>query len=198
MIYMLANAWLDAIDQSWVASLANFTLQHRSGKGNVNVDALSRIPWEESQMVTLDPKAIKAIGSSCLLQTKSLSVIEAYVSCNPLAVKFLLVTDVVETPSKFTNKQWKVAQRADKAIAQVINYLQKIPDTKVERKLLSVEAHGMLRPKNTLVLKSECCIGNLLVGCKINPCISFCSWRSIDSKLSQLVMMMFVIQYWEN
>ena len=85
--------------------------------------------------------------SSCLLQTKSLSIAEAYVSCNPLAVKALLAADV-ETPSKFTNEQWKAAQR-------VIGYLQKKSNTEVDRKSLSVEAHGMLRQKDKLVLKSH-------------------------------------------
>ena len=56
-------------------------------------------------------------------------------------------TDVVETLSKLTNEQWKAAQRADKAIAQVIGYLQKKPDTEADRKSLSVEACGMLRKK---------------------------------------------------
>ena len=93
--------------------------------------------------------------NSCLLQTKSLSVNEVYVSCNSLAVKVLLAADVVAMPSKFTNEKWKTAQRADEAITQVISYLQKKPDTKVDRKSLSVEACGMLRQKDKLVLKSD-------------------------------------------
>ena len=72
-------------------------------------------------MATLDPKAVKAVVGSCLLQTKSLSVAEAYIV--PQAVKVLLAADVVETPHKFTKEQWKAAQRADAVIAQVLNYL---------------------------------------------------------------------------
>ena len=141
---------MDATGQRWVASLAkyNFTLYYRSGKSNVDANALSRIPWEETKMATLDPKATKAIEGSCLLQPKSLSVAETYISFNPLAVKALLANSVVETPSEFTNKQWKAAQRTDKAIAQVIGYLQQKPGTEVDRKLLSVEAHGILRQKD--------------------------------------------------
>ena len=46
LTYILTMAWLDAAGQRWVASLANynFTLHNRSGKSNVDVDALSRIP----------------------------------------------------------------------------------------------------------------------------------------------------------
>ena len=62
--------------------------------------------------------AIKAIVGACLLQTKSLSVTEAYI--RPQAVKALLAADVVETPNKFINEQWKAAQMADEVITQVL------------------------------------------------------------------------------
>ena len=145
------------------------------------------------KMAILDPKAIKAIASSCLLQTKSLSVAEAYFSHNPLAVKALLATDVVETPSKFTNKQWMETQRADEVITQVIGYLQKKSDTKADRKSLSVQANSMLRKKRQISPQAWLVVDNLLVDCKINPLISLYSQRSITSRLSLLVMMMLVI-----
>ena len=133
----------------------NLTLHYRSGKSNVNANTFSRIPWEESEMATQDPKAIKAVMSSCFLQPKSLSVAQGYVSYNSLAVKALLAADVVETPSKFSNEKCKAAQRADEAITKVIGYLQKKPDTEVDRKSLSSETCGMLRQKDKLVLKSD-------------------------------------------
>ena len=47
--YILTTAKLDATGQRWVASLANhnFKIFYRSRKLNVEVDALSHIPWEE-------------------------------------------------------------------------------------------------------------------------------------------------------
>ena len=66
----------------------------------------------------------------------------------------MLATEIVETPNKFTNEQWKAAQRADEVIAQVLDYLQKKPDT-VDRKSLSDEAHGMVRQNDKLVLKCD-------------------------------------------
>ena len=66
----------------------------------------------------------------------------------------LLASDVVEKPYKFTNEQWKAAQRADEVITQVHDYLQKKPET-VYRKSLSDEAHGMVRQKDKLVLQSD-------------------------------------------
>ena len=48
LTYVLTTAKLDATSQRWIASLANydFKIYYRSGKLNVDVDSLSRIPWE--------------------------------------------------------------------------------------------------------------------------------------------------------
>ena len=48
LTYILMTAKLDATGQRWIASLTNynFTMQYRSGKQNIDADALSRIPWD--------------------------------------------------------------------------------------------------------------------------------------------------------
>ena len=50
LTYILTTAKLDATGQRWVASLANYNFQifYRSGKLNVEADALSEIPWENT------------------------------------------------------------------------------------------------------------------------------------------------------
>ena len=47
LTYVLTTTKLDATGQRWVASLANynFTITYHSGKHNINVDAVSRVPW---------------------------------------------------------------------------------------------------------------------------------------------------------
>ena len=47
LTYILTTAKLDATGQRWVARLAdyNFNLHYKSGKSNMDADALSRIPW---------------------------------------------------------------------------------------------------------------------------------------------------------
>ena len=57
LTYILTTARLDATRQSWVASLANynFKIVYRSGKLNVEADALSRIPWENTRVNHLEP-----------------------------------------------------------------------------------------------------------------------------------------------
>ena len=56
LTYVLMTAKLDATGQRWVASLANYNFKifYRSGKQNVEADALSRIQWD-------DPLVIKTI-----------------------------------------------------------------------------------------------------------------------------------------
>ena len=48
LTFLLTTAKLHATGQKWVVSLTNynFKLHFKSGKLNVGVDALSRIPWE--------------------------------------------------------------------------------------------------------------------------------------------------------
>ena len=53
LTYTLTTAKLDATGQRWVASLANYNFKifYRSGKLSVETDALSRVCWENTQIV---------------------------------------------------------------------------------------------------------------------------------------------------
>ena len=61
LTYILTTAKLDAICQRWVASLANydFRIFYKSGKTNVEADALSRIPQDNHTI--LDTPTVKTI-----------------------------------------------------------------------------------------------------------------------------------------
>ena len=61
LTYILTTAKLGATGQRWVASLANynFKISYRSGKFNVEADALSCIPWESTQMKNVEPLIVK-------------------------------------------------------------------------------------------------------------------------------------------
>ena len=52
LTYILTSAKLDAMGQHWVTALSiyNFQIYYRSGKTNANADALSRIPWDASEI----------------------------------------------------------------------------------------------------------------------------------------------------
>ena len=70
---ILTTAKLDATGQSWVSSLANYNFKifYRSGKLNVEADALSRIPWENTQVDHIECRIVKT-----KLQSKLVSDVE--------------------------------------------------------------------------------------------------------------------------
>ena len=79
LIYVLTSAKLDATGHHWVAWLANsnFALNYRSGKMNVDSDALSHIPkGEHDQHIEVD--SVQALISQAAQGT---TLMEAY-SCN--------------------------------------------------------------------------------------------------------------------
>ena len=68
MTYILTTARLDATGKRWVVSLANYNFKifYRSGKLNVEADALSRIPWENTQVNHLEPLIVNMMLQSKL------------------------------------------------------------------------------------------------------------------------------------
>ena len=69
LAYILTTATLDATRQRWVASLANYNFKifYKSGKLNVEADALLRIPWENTQVHHLEPLIVKTMLQSKLM-----------------------------------------------------------------------------------------------------------------------------------
>ena len=59
LTYVLTMAKVNATGHWWVAQLAthNFTICYRSGKANVEADALSWIEWDQ----TVEPEVVKVI-----------------------------------------------------------------------------------------------------------------------------------------
>ena len=53
---MLTTAKLDAMGHRWITGLANynFHIHYKSGKSNVEADALSRIDWEKCDEIIQD------------------------------------------------------------------------------------------------------------------------------------------------
>ena len=64
LTYILTSAKLDATRQRWVASLANYDFRflYKTGKSNVEADALSHIP--RASNILIDAPAVKAIISA--------------------------------------------------------------------------------------------------------------------------------------
>ena len=68
---MLTTAKLDAMGHRWIAGLANynFYIHYKSGKGNVQEDALSRIDWEKGDEI-IQADSIQAIVTSILTKAR--------------------------------------------------------------------------------------------------------------------------------
>ena len=116
---ILTTAKLDATGQRWVASLANYNFKifYKSGKLNVEVDALLFIPWENTQMKNVEPLIVKT-----MLQSKMESEIsfpEEY-----FLERVLLKSMTVDTTLKLTQKDWVKEQMDDVDINKVVQLLK--------------------------------------------------------------------------
>ena len=128
LTYILTTARLDATGQRWDASLANYSFKifYRSGKCNVEADALSRIPWENTQVNYLEPFIVNTMLQS-KLETK-IGIPEKYLQLN-VVQKGMLVNS---TP-KLTHSELVKEQHEDSDIGSVN---QLIKTDKVENMLL--------------------------------------------------------------
>ena len=95
LTYILTIAKLDATGQRWVASLANYNFKifYKSRKLNVEADALSRIPWESTQVEHMEPLIVKTMLQSKL--ESEISFPKEY-----LPVNLLLKSRTIDTTLK--------------------------------------------------------------------------------------------------
>ena len=113
LTYILTTAKLDATSHRWVAALAayNFTLNYKPGKTNVDVDALSRIPWNREQ--TVEPKTVgHSLGN---VISKAGCVIECYTGHTTTVPEPVPKVD----PGKMSVTDWIAAQREEKGLRKV-------------------------------------------------------------------------------
>ena len=117
LTYLLTTAKLDATGLRWVVSVTNynFKLHYKSGKLNVEADALLRILWkEEEELCPLDTIALKAIinrgynGDSSILEVPS-----GTISVIPKSL-------VVDSTTMLSKQDWEREQQADLDIGPII------------------------------------------------------------------------------
>ena len=118
LTYILTTAKLDATRQRWVASLANYNFKifYRSGKLNVEADALSRIPWKNTQVDHLEPLIVNTMLQS-KLETE-IGIPEEYLQLNAIQKKML----VNNTPNN--HHEWAKKQHEDLDIGATIQLLK--------------------------------------------------------------------------
>ena len=115
LTYILTTTKLDATGQRWVASLANynFMIFYRSGKCNVEADALSRIPWENTQADHLEPLIVQTMLQS-KLETE-MGIPEKYSPLNVIQKEML-----VNSTPKLPQSEWVKEQCEDVDICATI------------------------------------------------------------------------------
>ena len=119
LTYILTTAKLDATGQRWVASLANYNFKifYKSGKLNVEVDALSCIPWESTQVEHMEPLIVKT-----MLQSK----LESEISFpeEHLPVNLLPKSMTMDTTLKLTQNDWVKEQMDDVDVNKIAQLLK--------------------------------------------------------------------------
>ena len=108
LTYVLTSAKLDAMEQRWIASLANydFKIFYRSGRLNVDADSLSRILWDMEKMydIPLDTVLVKSAIIQSRVSIKIPIFSNALVAANEL---------VIRSDLHLSKSQWRQEQRND-------------------------------------------------------------------------------------
>ena len=133
-------------DISGLLSLLNSTLQvyYQLGKSNVEVDALSRIPWDQS----IRAEVVEGhLQGHCGRLSDALMEIYA---CHKKAISFLILESL---PAWMTVADWVQAQKADPTINQVITWMEnkKLETVKMGEEM-SHELKQYLRQRGKLCL----------------------------------------------
>ena len=115
LTYILTSAKLDATGQRWVASLANydFRIFYKSGKSNVEADALSHIP--RASDVLIDGPSVKVIFSAVPYTDHT---DYNYHPSDLICKSTLIVVD------KMSRDDWRAEQENDSIIGPVINVIK--------------------------------------------------------------------------
>ena len=118
LTYVLTTAKLDATSQRWVAVLANYNFKiiYRSGKQNIDADALSQIPWETEQVSTTLERGLCGVS---------------HISTKPVTMMSLKP----EILPKLTHQDWVKEQALNNDIHTVIQLLK-------EKKHLQYKCQG--------------------------------------------------------
>ena len=119
LTYILTTTKLDATGQRWVASLANYNFKIflRSSKLNVEVNAISQIPWENKKVKHMEPLIVKNMLQSKLVT--DVGIPEMYPQ-----LKVIQKSMVVDSMPKLTHDEWINEQSEDSDINLIVQLLK--------------------------------------------------------------------------
>ena len=119
LTYVLGKAKLDATGHRWVASLSNydFSIVYRTGKSNIDADALSRLPSDCKEVFS---DVVQAICKSIVLTPDTNPAIETI--CLSHDIQFIdSDSEILADTSKFSDIDWTYEQRQDSCLSRVID-----------------------------------------------------------------------------
>ena len=135
----MTTAKLDATSQRWVAALANYNFKiiYRSGKQNIDADALSQIPWETEQVSATLERGLSGVS---------------HIPTKPI----IMMSLKPEIIPKLTHQDWVTEQALKNDIHTVIQLLK-------EKKHLQYKCQGsdsdelkaMMKFQKDMVLHNE-------------------------------------------
>lgn len=158
LTYVFTSAKLDAQSHRWLAALSayQFTIQYRSGKHNVDADALSRLPGiaktDCGETKVLYPEVLKALFQATLADVCELPAVE----CIAVSQEVLDASssEDIEVGTSLSDINWQAEQSNDPSISRVISIV------KAGHKLTSRQSshesdlvRQYLREWNTLFMK---------------------------------------------
>ena len=141
LTYIFTSAKLDATGQRWVASLANydFRIFYKSGKKNLEADALSRIP--RANDVLINSPSVKVIISTVPYTDHT------DYNYNPSDIVCKSTQIVIHKKSR---DGWKAEQENDPIIGPVINVIK---SKKFNKDVFSDESKRLLRSRSCLLCR---------------------------------------------
>ena len=145
LTYVLSSAKLDATGHRWVAQLANydFSIHYRSGRKNIDADALSRIDWSKSE-VSRD--VVSAVLDAAGVETGAAEAV-----CLSAQVQAVPGLDD-DIPEDTPVRDWAQVQRQDPVLESVIRVVE---SSSSDVGSVGPDARALLRDRSRLGLKDR-------------------------------------------
>ena len=155
LTYVLTIAKLDATGHCWVATLDNynFIFSYKPGKANVEVGALSHIPWENHDQ-HIDADRVQGLISNV---TQGITLIEVC-ACN---IQITETLDMHKDPKAMSQKDWIIAQSQDPMIREIKYHISKskLKGYKVYFQDAQILKQYLQQHSHLVVWKGSCIVG---------------------------------------
>ena len=126
LTYVLTSAKVDATGQRWLAALSchDFTIKYRTGKKNIDADALSRIGWAgpgvQEELVVIPPEGVRGMLDPSVQEVPVLETVAA-----SAAMVADLTWEEDQQQARLDDKDWVTIQCQDDILSLVMALLER-------------------------------------------------------------------------